>query len=47
MLTLCLTSDSLRKKCVGLLCLLILAGVTFLLYLKGLPHSAELQLRAG
>ena len=45
MLTLCLTNDSLRKKCIGLLCLLILAGVTFLLYLKGLSHSGELQLR--
>ncbi len=44
-LSLLLTKDSLKNKVIGVLCLLIFAGVTLALYFHGLPHSAELQLR--
>ena len=45
MLSLCLTNDSLKNKIIGVLCLLIFAGITFALYFHGLAHSGELQLR--
>jgi hypothetical protein len=44
-LCLLLTADSRKSKVIGVLCLLMLAGVTFALYFHGLPHSGELQLR--
>jgi hypothetical protein len=44
-LCLFLTNDSPKNKMLGVLCLLMFAGVTFALYFHGLPHSAELQLR--
>jgi hypothetical protein len=44
-LSLCLTGDSLRKKAIGLLCLLISAAITFSLYFSGLHRTSELNLR--
>jgi hypothetical protein len=45
MLSLCLTNDSLKNKIIGVLCLLLFAGITFVLYFYGLALSGELQLR--
>jgi hypothetical protein len=45
MLTLCLTNDSLKNKIIGVLSLLMFAGITFALYFHGLANSGELQLR--
>lgn len=45
-LSLFLTSDSLKNKVIGVSCLLVFAGATFAFYVYGLPHSGELQLRA-
>jgi hypothetical protein len=45
-LCLFLTNDSLKNKIIGVLCLLMFAGITFALYFHGLPHSEELHLRA-
>ena len=44
-LSLCLTNDSLKKKVIGVLCFLIFAGFTFSLYVHGMVHSTDLQLR--
>ena len=46
-LSLFLTNDSLKNKLIGVLCLLMIAGVTFALYFSGLPRSGELQLSPG
>jgi hypothetical protein len=45
MLSLFLTNDSLRKKVVGLVCLLVSAAITFSLYFFGLQRTTELHLR--
>jgi hypothetical protein len=45
MLSLSLTNDSLRKKVIGLLCLLISAAIVSFFYFLGLQHTTELQLR--
>ena len=45
MLTLSLTNDSLRKKAIGLFCLLLSAAITFSLYFSGLQRTTELHLR--
>jgi hypothetical protein len=45
MLSLSLTNDSLRKKIIGLPCLLICAAITFTLYFFGLQRTTELHLR--
>jgi hypothetical protein len=45
MLSLSLTDDSLRKKIIGLLCLLISAAITSSLYFFGLQRTTELHLR--
>ena len=44
-LSLCLTNDHLKNKIIGVLCLLMFAGITFALYFHGLGHSGNLQLR--
>jgi hypothetical protein len=44
-LSFCLTSDSLRKKVIGLICLVIAAAITFSLYFSGLQRTADLNLR--
>ena len=44
-LSLCLTNDHLKNKIIGVLCLLMFAGITFALYFHGLAHSGDLQLR--
>ena len=44
-LSLCLTNDHLKNKIIGVLCLLMFAGITFALYFRGLAHSGDLQLR--
>ena len=45
MLSLSLTNDSLRKKIVGVLCLLISAAIIFSLYFLGLQRTTDLHLR--
>jgi hypothetical protein len=46
MLSLCLTDDSLKRKWIGLTCLLISSAITLSLYFPGLQRSTDLQLRA-
>jgi hypothetical protein len=40
-----LTNDPLRKKLIGLLCLLVSAAIALSLYFSGLPRTTELHLR--